>query len=392
MQCTTIRAALLSVGVSVGMALSQAAPAAAADVFDIFLFDPTAPGPWSDVDDTTITARAVEEGTIDLDGEVSSEEYGGFEGIAVTPGDNAWILDFPGDRSWDGEEDSSFTFYLAHDREHVYVGVSVADETVVSDNEPTQFWKDDAVEIMIHPFNDRSGASAEGVNPWGGHAYFNYLGAFSEWPNSRQRWSSAVPWLFEETGEVWAVGGETDEGWVLEIRFHKSLFEDPGAGNVLDDGYVMGFNIGLDDDDGRGPTSDGFRSNDLELQYWWANRARSSDGRLTFGATGEVILEPLEGGDPETRFRRGDANADGNQDLSDAVSILGYLFLGGPSPSCTKSADSDDTGNIDLTDAIYLLGHLFLGGPEPGPPFEECGNDPTEDGLDCVAYAPCGEV
>ena len=38
----------------------------------------------------------------------------------------------------------------------------------------------------------------------------------------------------------------------------------------------MGFNIGVDDDDktGPGPNGSGARSQDLELQYFWANRAR----------------------------------------------------------------------------------------------------------------------
>ena len=50
-------------------------------------------------------------------------------------------------------------------------------------------------------------------------------------------------------------------------------------GNKLANGYIMGFNIGLDDDDKNGPTRDGHagngsRSQDLEVQYFWANRAR----------------------------------------------------------------------------------------------------------------------
>jgi hypothetical protein len=82
-------------------------------------------------------------------------------------------------------------------------------------------------------------------------------------------------------------------------------------------------------------------------------------------------------------FVRGEVNDDDRIDLSDAVAILGHLFLGGAAPSCRQAADVNDSGAIDLSDAVYLLGHLFLGGPPPPPPFPEPGRDPTPDGLDC---------
>jgi hypothetical protein len=96
---------------------------------------------------------------------------------------------------------------------------------------------------------------------------------------------------------------------------------------------------------------------------------------------------------PDAQFTRGDANADGETDLSDAVFVLSYLFNGGPAPDCLDAADSNDSGDAapDLSDPIYLLSFLFLGGPEPPAPFDECGSDPTVDGdyLSCDAFTPC---
>ncbi len=66
---------------------------------------------------------------------------------------------------------------------------------------------------------------------------------------------------------------------------------------------------------------------------------------------------------PPNAFRRGDVNADGATNLTDAVSILSHLFGGGLEPTCSKSADADDTGTVDVTDAVYLLNFLFAGGP-----------------------------
>lgn len=92
---------------------------------------------------------------------------------------------------------------------------------------------------------------------------------------------------------------------------------------------------------------------------------------------------------PGVRFRRADSNADGEADLSDAVYVLAYSFLGGPAPPCQKSADANDTSEIDISDAIWLLNYLFLGGPRPPDPYPDCGTDPTPDDLDCASYPPC---
>ncbi len=93
---------------------------------------------------------------------------------------------------------------------------------------------------------------------------------------------------------------------------------------------------------------------------------------------------------PEASFRRGDPNADGEGDVSDAVSILLYLF-GGQSNAvaCEKAADLDDNGLLDLTDAVSLLGVLFLGVPAPPEPFAACGVDPTQDNLSCGTPPDC---
>lgn len=81
-------------------------------------------------------------------------------------------------------------------------------------------------------------------------------------------------------------------------------------------------------------------------------------------------------------FQRGDADGNGELQLTDAVRILRYLFLGDPEPPCLDSADSDDNGMVQLTDAIRILNYLFLGGEPmapPGPPPNPCDLDPTDD-------------
>lgn len=88
-------------------------------------------------------------------------------------------------------------------------------------------------------------------------------------------------------------------------------------------------------------------------------------------------------------FRRGDANGDGNSDISDPIFILGSLFLATGEIACRKAGDANDDGGIDVSDPVMLLNHFFLGAPAPPRPFPDCGADGTEDGLSCEAPGPC---
>ena len=68
--------------------------------------------------------------------------------------------------------------------------------------------------------------------------------------------------------------------------------------------------------------------------------------------------------------------------ITDAVSVLSYLFSGGVEPACEAAGDGNDDGRLDISDALAILGYLFLGSaapPAPGP--DVCGSDPTEDEL-----------
>jgi hypothetical protein len=83
-------------------------------------------------------------------------------------------------------------------------------------------------------------------------------------------------------------------------------------------------------------------------------------------------------------FLRGDANSDGQVDLTDAVRILEYLFLKYEFDSCQDPLDADDSGVLNISDPICLLCYLFLGGKPPAVPYPEMGADPTEDELHCL--------
>ncbi len=89
----------------------------------------------------------------------------------------------------------------------------------------------------------------------------------------------------------------------------------------------------------------------------------------------------------QARFIRGYCNADRRLDIADAVTLLSFLFLGGPDAPCLEACDVNDDGRNDVSDAVGSIQYLFLGGPSPRRPFPDCGVDPTPDALGCLAFA-----
>ena len=94
-------------------------------------------------------------------------------------------------------------------------------------------------------------------------------------------------------------------------------------------------------------------------------------------------------------FHRGDADDDGRFEITDAIFLLNYLFLGGGPPPCLDAADVNDDERVDLADGSFALNFLFRGGPappDPGSVGEFCDRDPTGgpgDELGCESYETC---
>jgi hypothetical protein len=99
---------------------------------------------------------------------------------------------------------------------------------------------------------------------------------------------------------------------------------------------------------------------------------------------------PSGPGDVEPAFLRGDADASGALEVTDAVNILAFLFLGTFQPMCADALDWDDNGVIEIADSLGSLSAQFLGGaPAPAPGSDTCGVDATADALDCGAFPIC---
>ncbi len=135
------------------------------------------------------------------------------------------------------------------------------------------------------------------------------------------------------------------------------------------------------------------------LAQWWAPEVglvKSEEDNFAGAAT--WLLTDFTRAGQELGFLRGDVNEDGHVDIADMISLLAYLFLGGPGPVCLDVADVNDDGAIDIADPTAGLNYLFLGGSEPpapgpkapgfdGTPTDQffCG-DPLLTGLPGVSF------
>jgi C1A family cysteine protease len=64
-------------------------------------------------------------------------------------------------------------------------------------------------------------------------------------------------------------------------------------------------------------------------------------------------------------YLRGDANHDGLVNITDAVSVIDYVFGGGVAPNPLAAGDADCDGMVNVSDAVYLVVYVFGGGPAP---------------------------
>ncbi len=103
----------------------------------------------------------------------------------------------------------------------------------------------------------------------------------------------------------------------------------------------------------------------------------------------EDPVDPVDPPPSEPRFRRGDTNASGRMDISDAILSLSHLFGGSADVECLDALDANDDGAVNISDPSYMLNYLFSSGRAPAAPGAVCGVDPTADGLGCEKSSSC---
>ncbi len=61
----------------------------------------------------------------------------------------------------------------------------------------------------------------------------------------------------------------------------------------------------------------------------------------------------------------GDANSDGNVNISDVTFGISRIFAGGGAPSCQDQADANGDNTYNISDVTYNITRIFAGGAEP---------------------------
>lgn len=90
-----------------------------------------------------------------------------------------------------------------------------------------------------------------------------------------------------------------------------------------------------------------------------------------------------------TPFIRSDANADGRNDVADAIWMLSDLFLGGPTFNCLGGNDANNDGFYDTADPVFVISYQFLDGSAPSAPFPDCGIAADQEPTDCLEHPYC---
>ncbi|NRA75702.1 MAG: tandem-95 repeat protein, partial [Planctomycetes bacterium] len=105
-------------------------------------------------------------------------------------------------------------------------------------------------------------------------------------------------------------------------------------------------------------------------------------------ATATIVVTVTASASSAMAVIRGDANIDGQLDVSDAVETVLYLFDSDP-VACLLALDSNDDELVDLGDIIFSLNNLFSTGADPAAPYPFCGTDPTPGSLPCAGFGLC---
>ena len=206
-----------------------------------------------------------------IDGVIHTAEYAGAERTYVNPHNGIYDITV-GDDSWDSS-DQSFFAWVTHDYEAVYVAVDVTDPNVVTDSadagtEDGQTWQDDSVEIFFDA--DDSNDAGRGTKGFEGQYVLSANGAWRDNEANNPKFGKAGDWF--------AATQRTGKGYQVEFKIKKSALSNPA------DGASLGFNIAINDDDGK----NGSRKSQLN----WSGRPHAE---FTYG---RLILEEGEGGEP----------------------------------------------------------------------------------------------
>jgi hypothetical protein len=120
-----------------------------------------------------------------------------------------------------------------------------------------------------------------------------------------------------------------------------------------------------------------------EITFYVAGNAANGD----FTSAGDFVYptsisSPPPG--PECVGICGDANDDQAVNVSDAVWIINYVFIGGDPPQPVLACgDANDDASVNVSDAVKIINYIFTGGTPP----DQC-SPGSWSTIDCCDFGP----
>ncbi|MBD3218057.1 MAG: hypothetical protein GF310_07250 [candidate division Zixibacteria bacterium] len=120
-----------------------------------------------------------------------------------------------------------------------------------------------------------------------------------------------------------------------------------------------------------------------EITFYLAGNAANGD----FTSVGDFVYSTAVSSPPpapECVGICGDANDDQAVNVSDAVWIINFVFIGGDPPQPVLACgDANDDAAVNVSDAVWVINYVFIGGAAPGT----C-SPGSWDTIDCCSFAP----
>jgi hypothetical protein len=129
---------------------------------------------------------------------------------------------------------------------------------------------------------------------------------------------------------------------------------------------------------GTEPYTWSFCGGDLPYGCTWGGANGTVTGTPSWPATYYFNVAVQDNSDPakvdtlnialkvtEPPYTCGDADGNHVVNISDAVTLIGYIFGSGIAPDPLEAGDSDCNGIVNVSDAVYLISYIFGGGLGP---------------------------